>query len=517
VIAADVTLPDLDYTALGPTIVVLAAAIVGVLVEAIAPRPIRRTAQLAAAYGGLLIAGILLIDQAGEYAITAGGSFVADGPSLFLQGTVVALSLVAIGLFAEKSVDPSGDAFAPQPAVAPGTDAERAVLTQQQTRQLAATEIYPLAMFSIAGMMLLPAAGDLLMLFIALELLSLPLYVMTAMSRRRRLISQEAALKYFLLGAFSSAFLLYGSALVYGFAGSLKYGDIAVAVAGTVGRDALLIAGMGLIGVGLLFKVGAAPFHSWSPDVYQGAPTPVTAFMASVTKVAAFGALLRIFYVAFGGLRWDWQPVLALVALISMIVGTVVALTQTDIKRLLAYSSVAHAGFILVGVAAALQEGTASVLVYLVVYGFATLGAFATVALVRDGAGEATHLSQWAGLGRRSPLVAGVFALFLLAAAGIPLTSGFIGKFAVFSAGAAGGLGWLVVVGVLASAVAAFFYVRVIVLMFFTDSAADGVTVAAPSGYTVATVAICAALTVLLGVLPQPLLEWAESSAQFLL
>jgi NADH-quinone oxidoreductase subunit N len=516
VITADVTLPDLDYTALGPVIVVLSAAVIGVLVEALAPRGMRRTLQLAASFGGLAIAGLLLLGQAGEYAVTAGGSFIADGPSLFLQGTVVVLSLVALGLFAERDVDPSGDAFAPQPAVAPGTEAERAVLTQQQTKQLAATEVYPLAMFSIAGMMLLPASGDLLMLFIALELLSLPLYVMTAMARRRRLVSQEAALKYFLLGAFASAFLLYGSALLYGFSGSLDFGAIGEAVSGTTGRDPLLIAGMALVGVGLLFKVGAAPFHSWSPDVYQGAPTPVTAFMASVTKVAAFGAMLRVFYVALGGLRWDWQLVLGMVAVISMVVGTVVALTQTDVKRMLAYSSVAHAGFILTGVAAATAAGTSSVLFYLLAYGFATIGAFAVVTLVRDGAGEATHLSQWAGLGRRSPLVAGLFALFLLAAAGIPLTSGFVSKFAVFSAAGGGGAGWLVVVGVLASAVAAFFYVRVIVLMFFTDGGADNVSVPTPSGFTAAVIAICAAATVLLGVLPQPMLDLAESSSQFL-
>jgi NADH-quinone oxidoreductase subunit N len=510
---ADVTLPTLDYLALGPAVIVLVAALIGLLAEVLLPRSLRRTAQLSLAFGSVAVAGVMVLAQAGTYVVTAGGSVVADGPGLFAQGTIVALTLAAIALIAEREVDPSGDAFAPQAAVAPGSAAELAVLTKGVT----ATEVYPLTLFATGGMLMLATAGDLLILFVAIEVLSLPLYVLTAMARRRRLISQEAALKYFILGAFSSAFLLFGSALLYGFSGSLDLAAIGASLSGTVERDPLLYAGAALMGVGLLFKVGAAPFHSWSPDVYQGAPTPITAYMASVTKVAAFVALLRVFYVALGGIRWDWQPVLALVAVISMIVGTVVALTQTDIKRLLAYSSVAHAGFILVGVSAATNEGTSSVLFYLLAYGFSTLGAFGVVTLVRDSAGEATHLSQWAGLGKRSPLVAGLFGLFLLAAAGIPLTSGFTAKFAVFAAAVDGDIGWLVVVGVLASAVAAFFYVRVIVLMFFTEPAVDGPRVVVPSGFTVAALSAAAALTLLLGLFPQPILDVAETASTFLL
>jgi NADH-quinone oxidoreductase subunit N len=377
------------------------------------------------------------------------------------------------------------------------------------------TEVYPLAMFAIGGMLLFPASNDLLTMFVALEVLSLPLYLLCGMARRRRLLSQEAALKYFLLGAFSSAFFLFGSAFIYGFAGSVRFSEIDEALSAQVGQEGLLLAGVALIAVGLLFKVGAAPFHAWTPDVYQGAPTPITGFMAACTKVAAFGAMARILYVAFGGVRSDWRPMFWAIAIMTMVVGVVVALTQTDVKRMLAYSSIAHAGFVLTGIVAADALGTASVMFYLVAYGFTTLGAFAVLTLVRDAGGEATHLAKWAGLGRRSPLVAATFALFLLAFAGIPFTSGFIGKLVVFSAAIEAGALPLVIVGVVASAVAAFFYVRVIVLMFFSEPAADGPTVAVASPWTTVGIALGVAATVVLGILPGPLLELAEQAAIF--
>jgi NADH-quinone oxidoreductase subunit N len=370
-------------------------------------------------------------------------------------------------------------------------------------------------MFAVSGMLLFPAANDLLTMFVALEVLSLPLYLLCGMARRRRLLSQEAALKYFLLGAFSSAFFLFGSALVYGFAGSLLLSDIDAALGARVGQEGLLLAGVGLIAVGLMFKVGAAPFHAWTPDVYQGAPTPVTGFMAACTKVAAFGAMARIFYVAFGGMRTDWQPMFWAIAILTMVVGVVIALTQTDVKRMLAYSSIAHAGFILTGLVAADSTGTAAVLFYLAAYGFATVGAFAVVTLVRDAGGEATHLAKWAGLGKRAPILAATFALFLLAFAGIPLTSGFVGKLVVFSAAIEAGALPLVIVGVVASAIAAFFYVRVIVLMFFSEPASDGPTVAVPSAWTTVGIALGVAATVALGILPGPLLELAQQASVF--
>jgi len=252
------------------------------------------------------------------------------------------------------------------------------------------------------------------------------LYLLCGLARRRRLLSQEAAVKYFLLGAFASAFFLYGLALLYGYAGTVQLRGIFRAAGSSSSNDVLLLLGLAMLIVGLLFKAGIAPFHSWTPDVYQGAPTPVTALMAACTKVAAFGAILRVLYVGFNATAWNWRPIVWAVAIASMAVGGVFGLTQTDIKRVLAYSSIAHAGFILVGLVALTKDGLASVLFYVLTYGFSTMAAFGLLMLVRDADGEATHLSQWSGLARKSPFVATVMTVLLMSMAGIPLTSGFI-------------------------------------------------------------------------------------------
>jgi NADH-quinone oxidoreductase subunit N len=380
-------------------------------------------------------------------------------------------------------------------------------------------------MFAVGGMMLFPASNDLLTMFVALEVLSLPLYLLSGLARRRRLLSQEAALKYFLLGAFSSGFFIYGIALVYGYAGTMEFGGINEAISNNTGNRTLLLAGMGLISVGLLFKVGAAPFQAWTPDVYQGAPTAVTGFMAAATKVAAFGAMMRLFYVAFGNERWSWQPMLWVIAILTMLVGALLAIAQSDIKRMLAYSSVAHTGFLITGVLGAQSAGELApgeitslqaVLFYLVTYGFMTLGAFAIVSMVRDAGGETTHLTRWAGLGKESPVVAGIFAFFLLSMAGIPLTAGFTGKWAVFAAAMSAGAWPVVVVAVLTSALAAFFYVRVIVLMYFADPVGPGPSVTLPSVLTAVTIAMGVAATLLLGVAPGPVLDLAAHAGEFI-
>ncbi|MBJ7906209.1 NADH-quinone oxidoreductase subunit NuoN [Streptomyces sp. DSM 110735] len=525
--------PKIEYGQLSPTLIVLGAALVGVLIEAFVPRRSRYYAQVFVSAVALCAAFAAVVAlAAGGYGTTkahvaAMGAIAVDGPALFLEGTIVLAGLVGLFTFAERRLDPAAhgnrvDSFAAQAAAVPGGEGEKAAVKAGFTT----TEVFPLLLFAIAGMLVFPAANDLLTLFVALEVLSLPLYLLCALARRKRLLSQEAAVKYFLLGAFASAFTLFGIALLYGYAGSVSYTRIAQVVDGTVsgvdpaladtmGNDALLLIGMALLVMGLLFKVGAVPFHMWTPDVYQGAPTPVTGFMAAATKVAAFGALLRLLYVVLPGLRWDWRPVMWGVAIITMLGGAIIAITQTDIKRLLAYSSIAHAGFILAGVIATSRNGVSSVLFYLAGYSFVTIGAFAVVTLVRDAGGEATHLSQWAGLGRRSPLVAAVFAVFLLAFAGIPLTSGFAGKFAVFRAAAEGGAAPLVVIGVLSSAIAAFFYIRVIVLMFFSAPKPDGPTVAVPSPLTTMAIAIGVAVTVVLGVAPQYFLTLANQASVF--
>jgi NADH-quinone oxidoreductase subunit N len=361
-----------------------------------------------------------------------------------------------------------------------------------------------------------PVANDLITLFVALEMLSLPLYLMAGLSRRRRLASQESALKYFLLGAFSSAFFLFGAAYLYGYSASISFAGIRQAIVGGGGNDVLLLIGIAFLSIGLLFKVSAVPFHSWSPDVYQGAPTAVTAFMAAATKIAAFGAMLRIYYTVFANAQWSWTPVLSGIAIVTMLLGSLVAIVQRDVKRMLAYSSIAHAGFLLTGVIALNKAGLDATIFYLFAYGVATVGAFAIVTLVRDSAGEVTDLNRWKGLGKRSPFVATSFALFLLAFAGIPLTSGFIGKFSIFSAAYESGAKGIVIAGVLSSAIAAFFYIRVIVLMFFTDATEDGTSVEIPSSLTRATVVIAVVVTVALGVYPAPLLEFITDLAFFI-
>lgn len=505
--------PSIEYAAISPILVLFGAAFLAVLVEAFVPRASRRVVQLVLTFAALVVSFAAVIWQRDTRVVAVQGAVTIDGPTLLLQGSVLALAFVAALVLAERKVDVAGDSFAPRASALPGSEYEQE-LTRAGWLQ---TEVWPLFLFAVAGMVLFPASGDLLTVFIALEVLSLPLYVLTAMARRRRLLSQEAALKYFLLGAFSSAFFLYGVALLYGFAGSVGFADIAAALGQDGLQTGLMIGGTVLITLGLLFKIGAAPFHQWTPDVYQGAPTSVTGFMAACTKVAAFGALLKVLYVALGGIRWDWQPALVVVAVVSIMVGSVIAITQSDIKRMLAYSAVAQAGFILVGVTAASQAGLEGTIVYLLAYGFATVGAFAIVTLVRDAAGEATHLSAWAGLGRRSPVLAATFTLFLLAFTGIPLTSGFIGKFAVFTAGIDAGQSALVVIALVGSAIAAFFYIRVIVLMYFREPAPDGPAVVVPSSFTTAAIAIAAAATVVIGILPGPLLQLVHDAGVFVL
>jgi NADH-quinone oxidoreductase subunit N len=511
---ADISAPQVDYWLILPILIVFGGGLISVVVEAAAPRRWRYWIQVSTTLITLAAAfGAVVYNADRPKAATLARSIVIDGPALFAQGTLVLLAMIAVAAMAER-FGTDEDAFTSTGASVPGSAYEAATARAGWTQ----SEIYPLTLFSLGGMMLFPAANDLLTLFVALEVFSLPLYLLCGLARRRRLLSQEAALKYFLLGAFSSAFYLFGAALLFGFASSLYFPDIATAISSRTDADGLLGVGVILVLVGVLFKVGAVPFHSWTPDVYQGAPTPVTGFMAACTKVAAFGALLRLSYVALAPGRWDWQLLVWAVAIATMVIGAVVAVTQTDVKRMLAYSSIAHAGFILTGVLAFDRVGVAATLFYVASYGFSTVGMFAVVTLVRDSAGEATHLSQWAGLARKSPLVAGIFTFFLLTLAGIPLTSGFIAKYGVFAAAIAHGGTGLAVVGILSSAIAAFFYARVIVLMYFSNvpgEESDAVFVVAPSVWASVSIGVAVLVTVLLGVWPNAVLSLAKDAAVF--
>ena len=534
----DFSKPTIEYAQLWPMILVFGVACLGVLVEAFVPRERRYLTQAGLSVAGLAVAlggsvyvytDLKELKSAGDVVargkIAAEGTLAVDGPSVLIWGLVLVFAIGGVLLFAERRLEAGVSVFAGQAAALPGTEAER----EASTRGLDHTEVYPLLMFAVGGMMLFPTANDLLTMFVALEVLSLPLYLLCGLARRRRLLSQEAALKYFLLGAFSSGFFLYGVALIYGFSGSMQFADINEAVRNDTGNSALLLIGMGMLAVGLLFKVGAVPFQAWTPDVYQGAPTAVTAFMAACTKIAAFGALLRLFYVAFGANRWDWQPMLWIIAILTMVIGAILAVVQTDMKRMLAYSSVAHTGFLLtglLGVQAASALGTdeitslQAVLFYLATYGPATVGTFAIVTLVRDAGGEATAFSKWAGLGKRSPLVAGAFAFLLLSMAGIPLTGGFVGKWAVFAVALSAGAWPVVIAAITASVISVYFYVRVILLMFFADpsddSSVEGAAVTTPSLLTSATIVVCVAVTLMLGIVPGPVLDLAGNAGSFI-
>lgn len=524
---ASFTAPVINWIPLIPMIVVLGGAVVGVLIEAFAGPNIRRAVNMIWTLF-VLAAAFVLVSAEWFMALldpTVVGEYVDDTLTVAMQMLVTLFAFLSVLVIADRSVVKDG-AFAAQPSDRPGSGEEALSLAKGYQR----SEIFPLVLFSVSGMMLFPATDSLLTMFIALELMSLPLYILVATARRRRYIAQEAAIKYFLLGSFASGFFLMGAALLYGYAGvglvqmgqeaSLRLGAIAAVVPVVNNMDWLLLLGVLMIMVGLLFKVAVFPFHEWTPDVYAGAPTPITGFMAAGVKVAAFGALLRFYWVVAGPLRWDFALVFAILAALTIVFGTVGGLVQKSIKRLLAYSSVAHAGFIMIGVLALQAMSFSAVTFYLLTYGLATIGAFAVLTLVRkaspvgDIGEEANLLDEWAGLGKRSPGLAFAMLIFLLSFAGIPLTSGFVGKFVVFAAGIEGGLGWLVGIALAASIATAAVYFRIVQYMFFREPA-DGVEVVLSEGPTTVVVVFTALATVVLGIFPGPVLDFFSQISVF--
>jgi NADH-quinone oxidoreductase subunit N len=370
-------------------------------------------------------------------------------------------------------------------------------------------EAYALLLFATAGMMLLACAGDLVVVFLALELMSLSLYVLAGLFTTR-LDAGEAAMKYFLLGAFASSFLLYGIALVYGATGTTNLEKVAAAVAGGAGGP-LLSLGLALMLVGFGFKISAVPFHMWAPDVYQGAPTTVTAFIATGSKAAAFAALIRVLVVGLRGAQPEWTTLLWALAAVTMTLGNVVAIAQSNLKRMLAYSSIAHVGYMLVGLVAGGAAGGGAVLFYLLTYTFTTLGAFGVLVLCERAGEEAVEIGDYAGLARRHPVLAAALGLCLLSLIGIPPLAGFVGKFYLFSAAVRAGFLWLAVIAVLNSAVAAYYYLRVIVAMYMREPEGAPVT-AVPSLSGALAVGVAVIGVVLLGLRPEPFALLAQAA-----
>src|SRR5688572_28829431 len=382
--------------------------------------------------------------------------------------------------------------------------------------QMEGSEPYVLMLLSASGGVMMASANDLIVMFLGLEILSIAVYVLAAM-HLRKVTSQEAGVKYFVLGAFSSAFFLYGIALTYGATGSTNLVDISAFLATNVlSNTGLLLAGLALLLVGFGFKVAAVPFHFWTPDVYQGSPSPSVAWMASGVKVAGFAGLLRVFYLTFGTHRLDWQPIVYAVAVVTMVVGAVLAVVQTDVKRMLAYSSINHAGFVLVAVQAASDRGVEAALFYLAAYTFMVAGSFGIVTVVGRRGDIGNSLDDYRGLSRDRPVVALTFSLFLLAQAGVPLTSGFFAKFYVITAAVDAGSTWLAVIAMLTAVVAAFLYLRIIVSMYMSvEEAGEPRTITVPFAAGLA-LAVCLIVTIGAGLFPSTLSDRAKDATPVL-
>jgi NADH-quinone oxidoreductase subunit N len=369
-------------------------------------------------------------------------------------------------------------------------------------------EYYSLLGFALCGMMFMASGVNLITIYIGLELMSLSSYVLAGYFKNEE-PSTEAAMKYFVLGAVSSGILLYGISLIYGVCGSLNLLNIAHSMSLLISNDALMV-GIMLLGAGLCFKIAAVPFHVWTPDVYVGSPTPITAFLSTASKAAAFSIFARIFYVGFHDFHLDWSNVLATIAALSMIIGNLAAITQDNIKRLLAYSSIGHAGYVLLGIISLNAYGIRGVLLYSVVYVFATLGIWATVLMMRQHEYAGERIDDFEGLHRRSPFWAFAMFVFLLSLGGIPPTAGFLGKYYLFAAAVQSGFGWLAIIAVLMSAVSMFYYLRIVVAMYLREGKDAEVAISGPLK-VVAGVAL--AVTIVFGVAPAPLISQVETSA----
>lgn len=484
--------PDVELAGILPEVVLSGAAILLLILHSFIGSRLGNWYLPILATAALVVSMLYSFDSWGENQLQLSGMVASDPFAAFVKVTLAIFGVLSVWLgreyFARENIEQS--------------------------------EFYGLILFAVAGMMLMAGAADLIVIFVALELFSFALYVLVAFNRQS-VASQESAMKYFLLGAFSSAFFLLGIALAYGAAGTTslystqtQQGIVDFLRSSPTADYGLMIAASGFLLVGFAFKIAAVPFHMWTPDAYQGAPAPVTGFMAAATKIAAFAALLRVMDAALFQLRGDWRPIVIGVAIATMLLGSVLAVVQEDVKRLLAYSSVAHAGFILTGVIAANDEGISASLFYLAVYGATVIGAFAVVQVMAGDDERKVRLADYRGLFYERPLIAGALTLFMLSLAGVPLTSGFVGKLLVFGSAIKAGYSWVVVIGVIASVIAAFFYLRILVIMYMEEpDRPEEFESVRPIGGTV--IALAALATVYFGILWGPLIDVAER-ARFL-
>ena len=475
-----------DYLAIVPLVCVWFGGILAMIAEAFRS-PGERMPMEGIAIGVLLTAGVTAVLMWDRNAVSF-GVVSADNFGLFVTLVLVLVGILTVALSSQVV----------------------------ERDDINAGEYYALLLFGIGGMILMATATDLLVIFIALEILSLAVYILTGI-RRESKAGAEAAFKYFLLGGFSSAFFLYGTAFTFGITGTTRLDEIVLVMSGlSAGAELLTYVALGLLLFGFAFKVSAVPFHMWTPDAYEGAPAVVTAFMSAAVKAAAFAAFVRVFMSAFGGLQPQWEPVIWMLSAASMILGAVAGVVQRNVRRMLAYSSVAHAGYLLMAMAAGNEMGKGAILFYLLTYALTSVGAFGITALVatRDRAND--DLGDYAGLATRQPLLAFLLTIFLLSLGGFPPTAGFIGKWYLFSAAVSAGDYGLAIIGVLTSVVSVFFYLRVVVMMYMSDHPSRA-PVTVPSTASICALAVPTVAIFYLGLLPSRVLQLALESISTIL
>jgi len=482
-----ITLPAINLTPILPEIFLSVLAMVLLLINVFSPNG-QKSYLGYISFIGVVAAGVLVGAGWGGYIPSFSGSVVLDNFATFFKMIFLVSAGLSI-LICDQYMEREGCNHG---------------------------ELYPMILFTVVGMMLMASGTDLMTIFLGLEVMSVSLYVLAGFNRDN-LKSNEAGLKYFLLGAFSTGFLLYGMALIYGATGTTQIAKIAVAVGqiSLPSSNIMLVAGMFLMLTGFAFKIAAAPFHMWTPDVYEGAPTPMTAFMSAGPKAAGFAAALRIFLVALPTLQVEWSQVLWILAVLTMTIGNITALRQDNIKRMLAYSSIAHAGYALVGFTAGNGTGTAGILFYMLSYAFMNIGAFAIIILIAKKGETNGNVQDFAGFGAKHPLLAAAMSIFLFSLAGMPPTAGFIGKFYLFSGAIQNGYIWLAIIGVLNSAASVYYYLRVMVFMYMKDSTEefDWMQVTAP-------MALCVAISVIgsliPGIVPSLILQFAQQAVKLI-